>query len=306
MIRSKSADRSRWNSSSNGWASYVAAVVDAVRRELLVGQRLRPGRRAPRFRRFGEAPLAQAVLHRRDRAPVPGVDGLAEHAAVVEHVAVEVAHALPRDHRGEVGRLSSGDEPLRDRVVADAEQSDLPGAPRLGRGPFDAVVEVSASRRRVRVDGAGGAAPPAGVDPYADVAVGHPLLRVADLPRLVAVVEPASTSGCCLDHRAPSARVAVGEVQALPVWAVAEQDRMEIVVVRPVDVGPQHEPVVHLDRDVVLDLHVSPRVRGSPAAAASTGARVLRARSSCRRRCRPGDARGPRGCRCRRLASSTL
>ena len=84
-------------------ASHVGAVIRAVGRQFLVGQCLRTGDELAGVG-ADEAALPQPVLHRGDGAPVPDVDGLAEHPAVVEHVAVEIADAFPRDHRGQMGR----------------------------------------------------------------------------------------------------------------------------------------------------------------------------------------------------------
>ena len=132
-------------------APHIGAVVRSVRGEFLVGQRFRAGDELPAGRAH-EAAFAQPVLHRGDRAPIPHVDGLAEHPTVVEHVAVKIADALPRNHRGQVGWVQAGHQPLSDRVVADAEQADLAGAPRLGARPLDAVVHVPGAAHRVRID----------------------------------------------------------------------------------------------------------------------------------------------------------
>ncbi len=115
--------------------SHVGAVVGSVGGELFIGQSLRAG---DEFAGVGadEAALAQAVLNGRGGAPVPDVDGLAEHSTVVEHVAIEVADALPRHHCAEMRRVEARDQPLGDGVVADPEQADLAGTPRPGARPL--------------------------------------------------------------------------------------------------------------------------------------------------------------------------
>src|SRR4051812_34514810 len=56
-------------------------------------------------------------------------------------------------------------------------------------------------------------------------------------------------------HPVPGGLVAVLEVQPFAIRAVAEDHRIPALLDRTEDVGAQHEPVVHFDRHVPIDLH---------------------------------------------------
>jgi hypothetical protein len=56
-------------------------------------------------------------------------------------------------------------------------------------------------------------------------------------------------------HALPGGLVAILEVQPLAVGAAAEDDGIATLANRPEDVASQHQPVVHLDRHVPIDLH---------------------------------------------------
>ena len=96
---------------------------------------------------------------------------------------------------------------------------------------------------------------PAGVDPHADIAVGHPLLRIADLPRLEAVRRARRHFRAALDHRLPRVGITVLERQILAVRAVTQYHGMRQAIVRAKNVGAQHHTIVHLDRHIPLDYH---------------------------------------------------
>ena len=104
-----------------------------------------------------------------------------------DEVAVIVRGALPHADRRQMRRLQRGDMPLVHGVVGDAVEADLAVAPRLRRGPFDAVVEVLGLARRPDLHHARRAAGAAAVDADADIAVGDPLLGIDDLPVLILV-----------------------------------------------------------------------------------------------------------------------
>src|ERR1700674_4288326 len=56
-------------------------------------------------------------------------------------------------------------------------------------------------------------------------------------------------------HPFPRARIAVLKGEALGIGAVAEDHWIAAVLDRAKDVGPQHQPVIHLDRNVPVDAH---------------------------------------------------
>jgi hypothetical protein len=92
-------------------------------------------------------PLAVLVTHDTPLVPQPGEDA-GQDAAVVGDVAVEVLRPFPDDDGGQVRRLAGGGQPLGHRVVGDAAQAHLAGAPSLGGGPFDGLAEVGRFLRR--------------------------------------------------------------------------------------------------------------------------------------------------------------
>src|SRR5581483_6649217 len=92
------------------------------------------------------APVAArpaAVLDADDLRGEPRAPERREDAAVAGEVAVVVGGALPRAQGGQVRRLEGGDLPLVHRVVGDPAEPDPAAAPRLGRRPLDALVEVT-------------------------------------------------------------------------------------------------------------------------------------------------------------------
>jgi hypothetical protein len=86
-------------------------------------------------------PLAVLVAHDAPLVPKPGEDA-GQDAAVVGDVAVEVLRPFPDDDGGQVRRLAGGGQPLGHRIVGDAAQAHLAGAPWLGGGPLDGLAEV--------------------------------------------------------------------------------------------------------------------------------------------------------------------
>ena len=132
-------------------------------------------------------------------------------------------------------------------------------------GPLDALVEVARLPEGERVEEAGGAARAPGVDPDARVTIGHPLLRVDDLPVGELVAGPLGDVGVRGDHHPPLVRVTLLERQALGVGAVGEDHRVPRGPVRAEHVGPEHDAVVHRDGHVPLDHHVrAPGRSGGP------------------------------------------
>ncbi len=99
-----------------------------------------------------EAALPASVLHRGDGAAVPDRLHVARDAAVIAELSVEIRKAFPGDHRRQMRGAQRGDLPLIDGVVADAEQADFSGAPRLGARPLDAVAQVDDLAGAPRID----------------------------------------------------------------------------------------------------------------------------------------------------------
>src|SRR5207244_1407205 len=167
-------------------AQRLARRIGGVLRELRGRERLRS-----RDRLAGDdaarTALADAVLHAQDLALVPVIDEAAEDAAVARELAVLIRKSFPDAQRGEMRRPQRADLPLVGGEVGNAVQSDLAIAPGLSGSPLDAVVEVACLARRPDVDDARRAAGAARIDAHADVAIGHPLLRIDQLPALVLV-----------------------------------------------------------------------------------------------------------------------
>jgi hypothetical protein len=109
-------------------------------RQFGLGAGFRAGHRLPGDR---AARAADPMLDHRDLLVVPVAEERGQDGAVVGGIPVEVRSAFPDADRGQVWRLQAGHVPGVHRVVGDAVDADLAGAPRLGGGPLDALVEVA-------------------------------------------------------------------------------------------------------------------------------------------------------------------
>ena len=232
----------------------VVAEAAAVFLQLPIGQRLVAAYRLSSDPAARSA-LAQAVLHRLHLHVVPVGPERGENPAVVRHVAVPVSGAFPDAHRRKMGRLQRGDVPLVDAVVGDPVQADLAARPRLHARPLNAEVEILRFAGREMVDVPRRASRSAGIDAHAGVSVGDPFLGIDDFPALVLVGRAVGDVGVLGDHALPRARIAVLKRESLGIRAVAENDREPPLLLRTVHVRPEHQPVVHLDRDVPVDTH---------------------------------------------------
>ena len=230
-------------------AEFGAVLVELLVRKRVVAAHRLVGEAAAR------AALAEAVLDRLHLHVVPVRPERAEDAAVVRHVSVPVGGAFPDAHGGEVQRLQRGRVPLVDGVIGNAVQADLAARPGLHARPLDALVQVLRLARREMLDAAGRTAGAARVDAQAGVALRHPFLRIDDFPVLIFARRAVRDLRMLVDHALPGARVAVLEGEALGVGPVAEEDRVAAFDARAKQVGAQHQPVVHDDRDVPVDAH---------------------------------------------------
>src|SRR6266850_105243 len=105
---------------------------------------------------------------------------------------------------------------------------------------------VDVSRRAARA---------AGIDAHAGISFRDPLLGIDDLPVLVFVGRPAGDVGVLGDHALPRARIAVLKREAFGVGTVAENDGKSPLLLRTVYIRPEHQPVVHPDRNVPVNAH---------------------------------------------------
>jgi hypothetical protein len=158
------------------------------------------------------------MLQRIDLVLRPALgEAVAEDAAVVRHVAVEIGGALPQADRGEVLRLQRRALPLVLGVIGDAVQSDLAVRPRLHAGPLDALRQILRFAKRPDVDHTGRTSGAAAVDADHDIIVRHPLLRVDHLPALILVGRTGRHVGADFAHPLPLLAVKIVEVQPLAV-----------------------------------------------------------------------------------------
>ncbi len=86
--------------------------------------------------------LAFAVLDIDHLVLCPKLLKLTENAAVVAGVAVALVLPFPRNDSRQVRRVVGGNTSLVAGIVGDPEHADFAVAPRLGTGPFDALVQV--------------------------------------------------------------------------------------------------------------------------------------------------------------------
>src|SRR5207247_4193602 len=136
------------------------------------------------------AALALAVLHRLHLHLLPVLSESADDAAVAVAVAVAVAPAFPHADRREMRRLRRRGAPLVARIIGNAVHADFAAAPGLRCGPFHAPVDVARLARVVVAEIARRAPRAARIDADARIAVGHPFLRIDDLPVRVLVRRP--------------------------------------------------------------------------------------------------------------------
>ena len=232
----------------------ILAEIGAVRPELLGRQRLRT--RHPAVHHGAAVPpLALPVLDRCDLHIGPVRTEGAHDAAVPAQLPVVVRSPLPRADRPQMGRVHGRHLPLLRGIVGDPVEADLAVAPGLDGRPFDAVVVVLCLPRRIQIEISGRPAAAAGVHAHAHVPVGHPLLRVHGLPALVAVRRTGRHIGMLLGHHPPLVDITVLEGQPLAVGPVGQDHRVSPLLYRPIDIGTQHETVIHRYRHVPVDPH---------------------------------------------------
>ena len=151
--------------------------------------------------------------------------------------------------------MLAGDAPLVAGVVGDPEHAHLPVAPLLRPRPLDALVEVVGLAGTARVHEARRPPRAPRVHAHDRVAVRHPALWIGGLPVLVLVGRALQDLGVVRDHLLPLHRVAVLVREALGVDPVRQDDRVAALRDGAVDVGPEDEAVLHLDRLVPGDPH---------------------------------------------------
>src|ERR1700721_134369 len=112
---------------------------------------------------------------------------VAEDAAVMRHVPIEIGGALPRTDRREMLRLQRRRLPLILGIIGDSVQSDLATRPRLDAGPFHAGREVLCFPQGPDVQQSRRSSCTAAVDADANIAVRNPFLGIDALPALILV-----------------------------------------------------------------------------------------------------------------------
>src|SRR5712691_5771829 len=180
--------------------------------------------------------------------PPAGGEAEREDSAVIAEISVHVGRAFPRDHRLQRRRLKARYQPLRHRVVGDAERADAAVAPGLSSRPFDRVIEVARLRRRPGIGAPGRPARAAAVDAHASVAARHPPERVHRLPVHVLV-------RLFLQVRRRDPEL------VLLVAAEVDDDGETSGRFGTEDVGLQPRSVAHRDFEVLFDDEVEPELR---------------------------------------------
>src|SRR5437879_6413809 len=151
--------------------------------------------------------------------------------------------------------------PLIDRVVRDAIETYLPLAPWLDSRPLYALVEIHGLAWGKMIDIPRGTAATTRVDAHADVAIGHPLLRIDNFPALVFVRRARRNVRVLHGHSFPLVRITVLEGKPFGVGAVAQNSRVFSVGNRPKDIGAQDEAVIHRNWHVPVNAHAVPYFR---------------------------------------------
>src|SRR5512139_3512197 len=122
------------------------------------------------------------MLQRIDLVLRPALgEAVAEDAAVMRHVAVEIGGALPKADRGEMPGLKRRALPLVLGIIGDAVQADLAVRPRLYAGPFGALRKVEGLRAGPGVDPPRRMARAPAVAPAPGIAARPPFLGVDPL-----------------------------------------------------------------------------------------------------------------------------
>src|SRR5215472_3296609 len=170
-------ERMRWG---------IMAKVTAISRQLFFRKRFRSANGLAGDP-AAQSWLAPPMLHGLHLHVVPVRPKRAENPSVVRHITVPIGGAFPDAHCRKMRRLKRRHMPLVDRVVGDAVEADLAGAPGLDARPLDTVVKIFGLARRKVIDVSGRAAAATRVYARADVIVGHPLFRIDDFPVLILV-----------------------------------------------------------------------------------------------------------------------
>jgi hypothetical protein len=177
------------------------------------------------------------MLHGLDLHVVPILEEVAEYAAVVTEVTVEVRRAFPNTDSGEMGGLELGDLPLIHTVIRDSVEPNLAITPWLNAGPLYAIVEILgllwAPERHIS---RGGTSTP-GVDTNTDIALWHPFFRINHLPVLILIARVGGHIRILLCHTVPGCLVSLLKGEALAVGAITHDDRILSRLDGPKDIG---------------------------------------------------------------------
>ena len=155
-----------------------------------------------------------------------------------------------------MGRLESGGGPLIDTIIGDTQQADFSTAPGLCGGPFDAFVEIMRLLLGPEINTALRVAGATGIDADAGVPMRHPFLRIHSFPVHILAGSTFQNLRIYLLNTLPEYRVAIGEVDALPIWAIGHEHGILPVIVWTKNVGPEDNAVLHGNGDIPVNPHV--------------------------------------------------
>src|SRR5262245_57552476 len=164
----------------------LIAKITPISRQLLLGKCFRPANRLAGDP-AAQSALASPILHGLHLHVVPVRPKRAENPPVVRHITVPIGGAFPDAHCRKMRRLKRRYMPLVDRVVGDAVEPDLAGAPGWDARPLGTVVNTFGLAWRKVIDVSRRAAAAGRVHARADETVGHPLFRIDDFPVLILV-----------------------------------------------------------------------------------------------------------------------
>ena len=202
------------------------------------------------------SPGPQPVLNDRHLNRLPKGKKVTYDTAVASHIPIIIIAAFEGTNGRQMGRLESGGGPLIDAIVGDAQQADLPAAPGLCGGPFNAFVDILRLLFGPEVNTAFGVACAAGIDADAHISMRHPLFRVHSFPVHIFAGSAFQDLRVHLLNTLPEYRIAVREMDALSIGAIGHKRGILPIIIRAKNISPENNAVLHGNGNIPVNPHV--------------------------------------------------